>query len=160
MAHTNAVIHSQLINTRHQVLLVPNTAIAEIVYYTTPEPMDNTNTPEWLLGAIKWRGLNVPVVSYESATGGELGDVDTTQRIAVINGVHSDTALQFYAIVIQGNPRLINVAPENINSHTGGEIYKFQLQHVIVNNIVAVIPDLRALEQMITQEGLRSEGVH
>lgn len=158
MARTGSVIHSQLITTGQQVLLLPNTAVAEIVHYSAPQPADNA--PEWLLGTMEWRGLRLPVISFERAAGESPSDVGTGQRIAVINGVHNDDSLQFYALVIDGNPRLINVGAESISKSADGESARLQLQQVTVNNIAAVIPDLSALEQLITRQGVRSERVH
>lgn len=158
MALKSSVIHSQLITTGQQVLLLPNTAVAEIVHYSAPQPADNA--PDWLLGTMEWRGLRLPVISFERAAGDTPGETGAGQRIAVINGVHNDNSLQFYALVIEGNPRLVNVGAESISTSADGESARLQLQQVTVNNIAAVIPDLGALEQLITREGVRSERVH
>ena len=58
MPSERAVIHSQLNATQHRNLLLPNTAIAEIVRYAALQPVDNA--PEWLLGTMRWRGLRIP----------------------------------------------------------------------------------------------------
>ncbi|MBI3774818.1 MAG: chemotaxis protein CheW [Gammaproteobacteria bacterium] len=158
MSNERAVIHSQLIATQHQNLLLPNTAIAEIVRYTAPQPIDNA--PDWLLGTLVWRGLRVPVVSYELASGEPAKDYDGSARIAVLNGVHSGASLQFYAVVIRNNPRLIKVSRDDIRKESGGDREKFQVQQVIVNNLTAIIPDLAALEQLITGAGIQTERVH
>lgn len=159
MANKNTVIHSQLITAGQHVLLVPNTAVAEIVHYTDPQPADNA--PDWLLGTMEWRGLRLPVISFQHAAGDASGEPGATRRIAVINGVHNDNSLQFYAMVIEGNPRLVNIGAESISTRADGESAQLQLQQVTVNDVIdAVIPDLSALEQLITREGVRSERVH
>lgn len=56
MSSESAVIHSQLIATQSRSLLLPNTAIAEIVRYTEPQPAADP-APDWLLGTMVWRGL-------------------------------------------------------------------------------------------------------
>ena len=158
MSNQRTVIHSQLIATQNRNLLLPNTAIAEIVRYTAPQCVDNA--PDWLLGTMVWRGLRIPVVSYERAAGEFAADIDNGARLAVLNGVHSGAALKFYAVVIRSNPRLLKVLRDDIRKESGGDHDKFQLQQVMVNNITAIIPDLAALEQLICSAGTQTERVH
>jgi chemosensory pili system protein ChpC len=137
MTSTRTMIHSQLITTQSRSLLLPNTAIAEIVHYAAPQPVDDA--PDWLLGTMVWRGLRIPVVSYERASGDVSMEYDNRARIAVLNGVHSGAALQFYAFVISNNPRLLKVSRDDVRKQGGGDRDKFQLQQVVVNNITAII---------------------
>jgi len=104
--------------------------------------------------------LRIPVVSYERASGEAAADYDSSARIAVLNGVYSGASLQFYAVVIRNNPRLMKVVRDDIRKDSGGDRDKFQLQQVTVNNITAIIPDLAALEQLISNAGIQTERVH
>jgi chemosensory pili system protein ChpC len=158
MPSETTVIHSQLIATENRSLLLPNTAVAEIVRYAEPQPVDSA--PDWLLGTIVWRGLRVPVLSYERAAGEVASAPDNTARIAILNGVHSGAALQFYAIVIRSNPRLLKVVRDDLRKDGGGDRDKFQLQQVVVRDVPATIPDLAALEQLICKAGIQTERVH
>ena len=158
MSNESTVIHSQLIATQSRSLLLPNTAIAEIVRYAAPQPADHA--PVWMLGTMVWRGLRIPVVSYERASGEAVTEYDSHARIAVLNGVHSGAALQFYAIVIRNNPRLLKILRDDVRKESGGDREKFQLQQVIVNDISAIIPDLAALELLICSAGIKTEHVH
>ena len=158
MSSESAVIHSQLIATQSRSLLLPNTAIAEIVRYTEPQPANPA--PDWLLGTMVWRGLRIPVVSYERASGEAVTEYDSSARIAVLNGVHSGAALQFYAIVIRNNPRLLKVLRDDICKESGADREKFQLQQVVVKDVTATIPDLAAFEQLISDAGIQTERVH
>jgi chemosensory pili system protein ChpC len=158
MTSARTTIHSQLLTTQSRSLLLPNTAIAEIVHYATPQLVDNA--PDWLLGTMVWRGLRIPVVSYERASGDVSMQYDKRARIAVLNGVHSGAALQFYAFVISNNPRLLKLSRDDVRKQDGGDRDKFQLQQVVVNNITAIIPDLAALEQLICDAGMQTERVH
>lgn len=158
MSNERTVIHSQLIALQNQNFLLPNTVIAEIVHYAAPQAADNF--PDWLLGTMVWRGLRIPVVSYERAVGEAATNYDSSARIAVLNGVHSGTALEFYAVVIRNNPRLLKVKRDDLRKENGAERDKFQLQQVNVNNITAIIPDLAALEQLICSAGVQTERVH
>lgn len=158
MSNEATVIHSQLIAMQRLNLLLPNTAIAEIVRYATPQAVGNA--PEWLLGTMLWRGLRIPVVSFERASGEVAAEPGSGARLAVLNGVHNGAALQFYAVVIRNNPRLLKVLRDDIRKESGGDHDKLQLQQVTVNNITAIIPDLAALEQLICNAGIQTQHVH
>ena len=44
-------------------VMLPNSAVGEILTFTSPEPFKQG--PPWLLGEIAWRGWQVPVINYE-----------------------------------------------------------------------------------------------
>src|SRR3546814_3742971 len=48
-------------------LLLPNATISEVLSYADPEPVENA--PEWLLGRIRWRGWQLPLVSFSRIAG-------------------------------------------------------------------------------------------
>lgn len=158
MAIKSNVIHGQLISTNSAVLLVPNTAVAEIVHYVEPQASDGA--PQWLLGSIEWRGLRIPLVSFERAVGDDAPSPGAENRVAVLNGVSSGDALRFFAVVIHGNPRLVNVARDSIQQTGEGDRSRLSLQRVTVNDVAASIPDLESLEALIRSAGVRSERMH
>lgn len=129
-------------------LLLPNVAVAEVIPYSRPRAV--ADAPDWLLGAIGWRGLNIPLISYDRLQGvhneGALGQA----RIAVINAVRPDGGLQFYALVTTGIPQLKRVNAESIQelSADAGEGLLSQVQ---IGDIQAVIPDLNALESVVAE---------
>src|SRR3546814_6471524 len=43
-------------------LLLPNATNSEVLSYADPEPVENA--PEWLLCRIRWRGWQLPLVSF------------------------------------------------------------------------------------------------
>src|SRR3546814_12966203 len=48
-------------------LLLPNATISEVLSYADPEPVENA--PEWLMGRIRWRGWQLPLVSFSRIAG-------------------------------------------------------------------------------------------
>ena len=40
-------------------VLLPNATVAEVISYTTPDPI--AGAPAWLLGRLSWRGWRLPV---------------------------------------------------------------------------------------------------
>ena len=151
MATNTTFIHSQLLATKGNTLILPNTAVAEIVKYTDPETVENA--ADWVLGMFVWRGLKIPLISFEAVTGQAKPVVSHSSRIAVLNTLDNNTALQFFAIVTQGIPRLLNVDKDNITTVAVEAEHDVIMANVMVNNINALIPNIDAIEKMLEREG-------
>jgi len=140
-------IASLLIPMVGRPLLIPNVAVAEIVSWD--EPQKQEGSPDWLLGTVDWRGVDLPVVSLERMNSSEIDDADVGQRLAVINGV-GECKLPFYAISVQGLPRLVRVYPEEMSSEEPSEDPAYDTL-VMVSGERAVIPDLPGVERQLNQ---------
>lgn len=128
-------------------LLLPNVSIAEVVDFTGAEPVENA--PEWLLGQLNWRGLQLPVISYDAANGGKAVMPDGNRgRIAVINtiGKHHDE-LPFLAMVTQGIPSQARLIEDQVQP-LEGEQGPADLMVVNVDGHTAYIPNLEFLESL------------
>ena len=82
-------------------VLVPNSAVAEIIAYTQPEKKGS----EWLDGMVFWRGVTIPVVSLEKMCQKDSVEPGSRSRIAVIYNVEKDPALPYVGIILQDIPR-------------------------------------------------------
>ncbi len=132
-------------------MILPNLAVAEIVPWKRPTRKDNT-APAWLLGRVEWRGLQVPLISLELMNNIELDDAQHGSRIAVVNGV-GKTKLPFYAISIQGIPRLLRVYPEDITQEEQLPDKPALAWQMAVNGERMVVPDLDYVESQLEQLG-------
>jgi len=142
------VIRALIIPLQDRNLLLPNVAVAEVVPYMRPHAI--AAAPDWLLGAISWRGLNIPLISYDRMHGVQTEGVIGQARIAVINTVRADGGLQFYALVTAGIPQLKRVNTDTIQE-LSADAGEGQLSQVQVADISAVIPDLNALESVVAE---------
>jgi len=139
-------IASLLIPMLGRPLLIPNVAVAEIVNWDTPQKREDS--PHWLLGTVQWRGVELPVVSLELMNDAEMDDADHGQRLAVIHGV-GEGHLQFFAISVQGLPRLVRVLPGEMSADEPSPDPAFDTL-VMVNGERAVIPDLANVERTLS----------
>lgn len=128
-------------------LLLPNVAIAEVIPYIRPRAVEGG--PDWLLGAISWRGLTIPLISFDRLHGRTGGDALVQARIAVFNSVRAGSPLGFYAVVTAGIPQLKRVNGETLQEASGTAADGI-LAQVQVGDIQAVVPDLSALESVVT----------
>ena len=84
-------------------LLLPNSAVAEIIGYTQPESEQAHD--DWYQGRISWRGVLVPVLSVERLCEQEQAEPGPRSRIAIIYNPKGDKDLPYIGLVLQDIPR-------------------------------------------------------
>lgn len=149
MADMPAEVPSLLIPMHGRPWLVPNIVVAEIIPLRQPDRPGGG--PEWLLGVLNWRDEDVPLVSFEKLNDTGKVSIGQDARIAVINNITGN--VKFYAVLIQGIPRLAKVTNEELVEEpvdTGPA----EAKYVQLGGELAVIPDLDAIERAI--EGVQA----
>lgn len=141
-------IRTLIVPMQDRNLLLPNVAVAEVMPYIRPRSIDAA--PDWLLGSISWRGKNIPLISYDRLNGIDTNDGLTQARIVVFNTVQSGSGLEFYALVTTGIPQLRRVNPDALQE-VSGDPAEGALSQVQVGDILAIIPDLDALETTVAE---------
>ncbi len=146
--HGKDTLHCLLISLQEVKILLPNTAVAEVIGYSLPEPVEGA--PDWLLGNIVWRDETVPLLSFELASGEGKQEISNS-RIAVLNTLNGNPALPYIAILIQGIPQLRLVQEENI--HISEEDRKNDVLAAAIDFMgeSVLIPDLDGLEQRLLE---------
>lgn len=109
-----------------RTLLVPNTAVAELVAWQPADDLPGGVQRDGLVGRIGWRGLQLPLLSFEVLAGGTEPDVTESTRIAIFNSLEASAGAGFYAVLLQGIPRSIQVdnrlQPDNQAALRNGEL--------------------------------------
>lgn len=127
-------------------LLLPNVSVAEVVEF---QELVEQEGPEYFLGIIQWRGISVPLISYELANE-QAFSFSTGSRVAVINSIGKDNErLPFFAIATQGIPRLVKISEDSIES-AAEKSGPAEASRVRVDGEEASIPDLLFLESLIS----------
>ncbi|WP_296251317.1 chemotaxis protein CheW [Pseudomonas sp. UBA4194] len=126
-----------------RTLLLPNVAVAELIDYLPGEPV--LGAPRWHLGMIEWRNLQLPLISFEAASGGE-AVIGERARIVVLNALGA-SAVRFMAVLIQGVPRSCKV--DSQLSYVDVPLKPLELAAVQIGDTVARVPDLVALEEVV-----------
>jgi chemosensory pili system protein ChpC len=131
-------------------LLLPNVTIAEVVDYAGTDA--GTDGPEWLVGYLDWRGLKLPIISYDAANGGSApGSRDGRGRIIVLNTIGDQhRELPFVALITQGIPSQSRLAEDQIRK-LDGETGPADLMEVEVDGENAWIPNLEYIESLARQ---------
>lgn len=155
-----SAIRSLLIPLDGQYMLVPNSAVAEILTYRETRPVPGA--PDWFVGMLSWRNQTIPVISFEAIAGGVAPTANPRTRIAVFNTVGANPAyLRFYAVLTQGFPSLINIDKASIAPLGGDEsVAEGVAAKVLVAGRPASIPDLDRIEARLVdrQQAMPASG--
>jgi chemosensory pili system protein ChpC len=130
-------------------LLVPNVAIAEVINY---QPLDLIQDgPEWLLGSLRWRDQELPVISMESLCGRSLPQAEKSARISIINSVQARSEMPFYAMVTASIPRLIHADADALGESLAPvrTLPNSVADCVQIGNEEALIPDLDIVQSVV-----------
>jgi len=136
-------------------LLLPNATIAEVLSFADPDPV--ANTPDWLLGRIRWRGWQLPLIAFSRLSGiaDEKGGLGS--KVIVLKALGGDAKTPYFALLTQGFPRLVTVSEDTVVADGGDDdLLPAGVQaRVMLNQDNALLPDLERVEAMIG-EALRA----
>lgn len=130
-------------------LLLPNVAIAEIV--DRPEQPGEETGITGVAGFCQWRGLRLPMVSWEAANGlatEEEEEASGRGGLLILNsiGEHHER-MPFLALLTRGIPRQAKIEPSQLHP-LEGEKGPADTMIVDFDGERAVIPDLEHLESL------------
>lgn len=136
-------VASLLIPLQDKQLVLPNVTVAEIIPYRAPTPI--SDHAGWLLGQLEWRNIHIPVLSYELLNGASIPAIEGA-RLAVINGTGAQRNLPFYAILIQGIPKLTHIKEDDIVIVEAMHSGPYDQMAVSLFGEQAMIPNLDMIE--------------
>lgn len=142
-------VRSVLIPLGDRQLLLPNAVVAEVMGFQTPDPVQEA--PEWFLGYLAWRGVMIPVISFEAMTGGYAVMPGHRGRIAIMNALGDHPRLSHYGLVVQAIPSLVRVSGDNVIPVVREDEAENPLIRLSVELDMsqAIIPDLDEVEHQI-----------
>ena len=148
---SQADIRGVLIQVAGARLLLPNATIAEVLSFADPDPV--ADAPDWLLGRIRWRGWQLPLIAFARLAGiaDERGGLGS--KVVVLKALGGDPKAPFFALLTQGFPRLVTVSQAALAADAGdGEVLPAGVQaRVVLNEDAALLPDLEQVELLIGQ---------
>lgn len=132
-------------------VLVPNALVAEIVTQQAVEPA--SSDADWLLGTGTWRGVDIPLIAFETLA--SLGEPVTEAggRYVVLFSMEPRQVPTYYGIRIQALPRSETVNGERLETTERGDddspMIAFRGR---LGERDCVIPDLDRVTAAIRQE--------
>ncbi len=153
MAEDKQQIKCVILTLRKENVIVPNALVAEIISVREIESMDNA--PGWFLGTMKWRGSDVPLLSFEGSGGETVSKVNLNTQAVVLyavgnSGVVSDSP--YMGLVMSGVPHVSQFTREQITSDDeGAEPHPMVAQKVRINGASVSILDVDAMVAMVEE---------
>ena len=143
-------VDSLFVSLSDETWLIPMSAVAEVVHFVDFETQPED--PVWLKGWMEWRQQRIPLVTFETiASNGDKRDVEGS-LVLVMNTLNSASEFSFYAVLIQDFPHSVRISEEDLLQEiAGGSGLPFALMRVGLDENVALIPDLKKLEQYLSE---------
>jgi chemosensory pili system protein ChpC len=129
-------------------LLLPNATIAEVLSYAEPEP--DASGADWLLGRMRWRGWQLPLVAFSRLAGIGEDKPGLGSKVIVLKALGGDRRLPFFAVVTQGFPRLVTVSRTALSVESGDAPLPRGVQAFVrLNDEPALLPALLQVEHQL-----------
>lgn len=152
MATDEQMLKCIILTTRNELVIVPNAAVAEIV--PVQDVSNDADSPGWYLGKTHWRGVDLPLISFEAAGGDTARSVRINTQVAVLYTMSQDAEKKhpYVGLVISGVPHVSRFTREQIkpNSETLNT-NPMVAQKVRVNGAAANILDFVNIETMLDE---------
>ena len=152
MADNKRLLKSIILTLRNELVVVPNAAVAEIISVQNVKKADDA--PGWMLGKTTWRGVELPVVSFEAAGGDNAQAVNINTQIAVLYSANTDEDKQYsyIGLAMHGVPHVSQFSRDQIKTDPDvSDDHPMVAQRVRVNGAAASILDLLAIDDMLQQ---------
>jgi len=143
-------IPSILIPIASKQLLVPTVSVAEMIPFQPPQPDSSVSPkdqPAWFLGNLYWRGVKVPMFSFEAMSGESLAAIKPDSQVVILNSIGTNPKMPFLCFPTQGIPHLSRVVPTEISEVANAQLNACDLMQVTIAGSQAIIPHLESLEK-------------
>jgi chemosensory pili system protein ChpC len=144
-------LHCMIVPTDKETLLLPTSAMAEVVDFRKPLPMEYA--PPWLLGYIDWENRQVPVFSFSALINGSaIGEIPPRAKIMILKSLSDAGRVPYLGVLLRDLPHPVSVDAEDL-VETGDEkksLGVFSRVHIGEEDGDVIIPDLDRLTHLVT----------
>lgn len=144
---TTSDIRGVLIQVAGGRLLLPNATIAEVLSFADPEAI--ADTPDWLLGRIRWRGWQLPLIAFARMSGIAEEQGGLGSKVIVLKAFGGNAKMPYFAVLTQGFPRLVTIGRDSLLVEEATDLPPGVSARVRLNEDDAFVPDLGAVEALI-----------
>lgn len=161
---TAEILSCLLLPVQEKNLLLPMAAVAEIITYE--EPIVLPDVPNWFLGLLTWRGIQIPLtmlermdsyLAWDSAVA-QKSETQNKAQIAIVNRIakSENAGYPFFAIVLKNTPKLFRLSQEMIETENQSQTTDFRFVLTIkVGEDISFVPNLESLWKIIDTLPLR-----
>ncbi|MCK4834245.1 MAG: chemotaxis protein CheW [Gammaproteobacteria bacterium] len=153
MAKDTESIKCVILTLRRENVIVPNALVAEIISVKDIETSDGG--PDWFLGNMKWRGADVPLLSFEASGGEKVSKVNLNTQAVVLYAVGDADDLgdhPYLGLVMSGVPHVSHFTRKQVKSDfDDGEPHPMVAQKIRINGASVSILDVDAMVAMVEE---------
>jgi len=151
MTNNEQTIKCVILTMRRENVILPSENIAEII--SVKDVSATQNESDWYLGKMSWRGMDVPLVSFEAAAGEDVSTVNLNTQAVVVHvdsEESSDDDEKFLGLVMSGVPHVTHVSREQIvTDEFATQEHPMVAQRVRINGARVSILDIDAMASMV-----------
>lgn len=137
------------INLGEMELLAPISAVAEIIPFRKPLPYQGA---DWVVGAVQWRKLQIPVVDFLKLDGVVQGtEQDDQAKLLIFNCMSNHRWFEYYAVVTRGFPQSRFIHSDQALEDAGA-VSDFVRHSVVIDDRPYSLIDLEAVEARLEQD--------
>ena len=154
MAHNVQVLKCMILTLRNENVIVPSAAIAEMVSAQGASKVDNV--PEWYVAKMRWHDVDVPLVSFEAASGEAAKVVNQNTQIAMIyTASDEESRYPYIGLVISGVPHVTQFSRDQMvvdpDSLLEAHTHPMVAQKTRINGAAVSVLSIDNIEAMIKE---------
>ncbi len=155
MTEDKELIKCVILTLRKSNVIVPNALVAEIISVKEIEATDTG--PAWFLGNMKWRGVDVPLLSFEASGGEEISRVNLNTQAVVLYAVGATGEVSenpYLGLVMSGVPHVSHFTRDQVKTDVDElemESHPMVAQKVRINGASVSILDVDAMVAMVEE---------
>lgn len=142
----NRAVQSLLLPTGTVTLLLPGAAVAEVIGI---KHLTTTHSRGVLVGTATWRGLIVPVLSFEALSGQVAPAPKARAKIVVFYPVADRPKIDFYGVLASADPRSLSVSNDRLRPDGAQADSPYILQLCTLDGDAVAIPNLPAIRKAL-----------
>ena len=99
---SDEIIRCMLLPLAEDYLLLPHVTVAEVIAYVEPDESSDENK---VIGAINWRGVSVPIISFEKVCDLAVKENSIRDRIAILYHPNGDEDKPYLGVKLIDIPK-------------------------------------------------------
>ncbi len=155
MSEDKELIKCVILTLRKANVIVPNALVAEII--SVKEMTKADDGPAWFLGNMKWRDVDVPLLSFEASGGDKISRVNLNTQAVVLYAVGDTGAVSdnpYLGLIMSGVPHVSHFSRDQIKTDVDeleNEVHPMVVQKVRINGASVSILDVDAMVAMVEE---------
>jgi len=142
-----------ILTMRRENVILPNALVAEII--SVKDVDSSGDHPDWYLGKMKWRGEDIPLLSFEAAGGDTVSGINLNTQAVVLYAVGKGDQIAehpYVGLVMSGVPHVTHFSRHQIITDTqANHDHPMIAQKVRINGASVSVLDVDHMAEMVQE---------